>query len=40
MRSRRLDLSRLMDAYEDTEFMPEEEVQVNLDHIKKNVVEL
>ena len=38
MRSRRLDLSRLMDAYEDTEFMPEEEVQVNLDHIKKNVV--
>ena len=38
MRSRRLDLSRLMDAYEDTEFMPEEEILVDTEHIKREVI--
>ena len=38
MSSRKLDISRLMDAYEDTEFMPEEEILVDTEHIKQEVM--
>lgn len=38
MSSRKLDISRLMDAYEDTEFMPEEEILVDTEHIKREVI--
>ena len=38
MSSRKLDISRLMDAYEDTEFMPEEEILVDTEHIKQEVI--
>ena len=38
MSSRRVDISRLMDAYEDTEFMPEEEIFVDTERIKREVI--
>ena len=38
MSSRKLDISRLMDAYEDTEFMPEEEISVDTERIKREVI--
>ena len=38
MSSRKLDISRLMEAYEDTEFMPEEEILVDTEHIKREVI--
>lgn len=38
MSSRKLDISRLLDAYEDTEFMPEEEIVVDTEHIKQEVM--
>ena len=38
MSSRRVDISRLMDAYEDTEFMPEEEMFVDTERIKREVI--
>ena len=38
MSSRKLDISRLMDVYEDTEFMPEEEIVVDTEHIKQEVM--
>ena len=38
MSSRRVDISRLMDAYEDTEFMPEEEILVDTERIKQEVI--
>ena len=38
MSSRKLDISRLMDAYEDTEFMPEEEISVDTERIKRDVI--
>ena len=38
MSSRKLDISRLMDAYEDTEFMPEEEMFVDTERIKREVI--
>ena len=38
MSSRRVDISRLMDAYEDTEFMPEEEIFVDTERIRQEVI--
>ena len=38
MSSRKLDISRLMDVYEDTEFMPEEEISVDTERIKREVI--
>ena len=38
MRLRNLDISRLMDAYEDREFMPKEEVFVDKERIKADVM--
>ena len=35
---RKVDISRLMDAYEDTEFLPKEEILVNTEHIKQEVI--
>ena len=35
---RKVDISRLMDAYEDTEFMPEEEILVDTERIKREVI--
>ena len=35
---RKVDISRLMDAYEDTEFMPEEEISVDTERIKREVI--
>ena len=34
----KVDISRLMDAYEDTEFMPEEEMFVDTERIKREVI--
>lgn len=38
MSLRKVDISRLMDAYEDTEFLPKEELLVNTEHIKEEVM--
>ena len=38
MSLRKVDISRLMDAYEDTEFLPKEEILVNTEHIKQEVI--
>ena len=35
---RKVDISRLMDAYEDAEFMPEEEISVDTERIKREVI--
>ena len=35
---RKVDISELMDAYEDTEFLPKEEILVNTAHIKEEVI--
>ena len=37
---RKVDISRLMDAYEDTEFLPEEDMSVNTDKIKQGVANI
>ena len=37
MSLRKVDISWLMDAYEDTEFLPEEDMSVNIDKIKREV---
>ena len=37
---RKVDISELMDAYEDTEFLPEEDVSVNTDKIKQEVANI
>ena len=37
MSLRKVDISRIMDAYEDTEFLPEEDMSVNTDKIKQEV---
>ena len=39
MSSRKLDISSLMDEYEDTEFVPEEEIFVDTERIKREVIE-
>ena len=38
MSLRKVDISELMDAYEDTEFLPKEELLVNTEHIKEEVM--
>ena len=38
MSLRKVDISRLMDAYEDTEFLPKEEILVNTEQIKQEVI--
>ena len=40
MSLRKVDISELMDAYEDTEFLPEEDVSVNTDKIKQEVANI
>ena len=37
MSLRKVDISWLMDAYEDTEFLPEEDMSVNIDKIKRKL---
>ena len=40
MSLRKVDISELMDAYEDTEFLPEEDMSVNTDKIKQEVTNI
>ena len=38
MSLRKIDISRLMDAYEDLEFLPEEDVQVDMERVRREII--
>ena len=38
MSLRKIDISRLMDAYEDLEFLPEEDVQMDMERVRREII--